>query len=92
MIPCRVGLIFSAVWLGAIVLSIPAAFVGAYLFVATKFPFGWQRVMLALSIGVVLAPFALIAAYLLPFTILVILPIVLIWAFFADRRYARDFR
>ena len=72
--------IFSAVWLGAMLLSVPASFVVGYLVAAKLCEAIWQRVILCAIFGVTLAPFALIATYLLPFTIWVVVLVGLVWA------------
>lgn len=72
--------LFGVVWLAAIVASIPVAFVAAYFAVAKRFKSSWQRVILSALLGFFLAPVAFLAAYLLPLTILVIVPVVLLFS------------
>lgn len=72
--------IFSAVWLAAILLSIPASFVVGYLVAAKLCEAIWRRVIMGAILGVTLAPFALVATYLLPFTIWVVVLVGLVWA------------
>jgi multisubunit Na+/H+ antiporter MnhG subunit len=81
------GWIFAAAWLAAIVLSVPAAFVGAFLVVAKRVESGWQRVILGALFGLVLAPIVFFAAYLLPLTIWVTIPVATIWALVRAARH-----
>lgn len=67
-------------WIAAIVLSVPASFVGAYFLVAMKFQSGWQRVILGTLLGFVLTPIVFFAAYLLPLTLWVVIPLTFVWA------------
>ena len=79
-----------AVWLAAIAVSIPAAFVAAYFVVAKWFEASWQRVVLGALFGFILAPFALYAAFLLPLTVFVIAPLILVcWLVHVARRRHR---
>ena len=69
------------VWLGAIVVSVPGSFAGAYFLVANKrFRSSWQRVILGALLGFILAPVVFLAAYLLPLTLWVVIPLTFICA------------
>jgi hypothetical protein len=81
----------GGLWLMAVFVSIPFAFVAAYLVVATKYDSIRDRVVASVGFGILFAPFMFFAAYFLPLTIWLIVPAALVWWGFRRTRH-REFR
>jgi hypothetical protein len=69
---------FGVVWLAAVVVSVPAGFVFAYTIAGAKFDVGPKRVILATLFGFILAPLFFFGAYFLPFTVWIVIAIVVV--------------